>query len=195
MERKTKASSSDSERTRLHSEALKFLEETIIWEKQNPDWIFELGLEYAENRNLNLALRYVKEYLDLTAGSLLKGWRLFGTNFISSSINKHHRIHTLNYSQSLRIHTLKYSQSTIVIGNPRRTGQLKHRVTMEDSNSAQIQNPSSVQERITLPNKHGEKLVGVLDDTGSRQLVVLCHGFRSSKESKTLVNLAAALVS
>lgn len=76
LERKTKASSSDSERTRLHSEALKFLEEAIIWEKQNPDWIFELGLEYAENRNLNLALRYVKEYLDLTAGSLLKGLRL-----------------------------------------------------------------------------------------------------------------------
>jgi len=66
---------------------------------------------------------------------------------------------------------------------------------MADSNSAQTQNPSSVQERITLPNKHGEKLVGVLDDTGSRQLVVLCHGFRSSKESDTLVNLAAALVS
>jgi len=68
---------------------------------------------------------------------------------------------------------------------------------MADGNSAQAQNRSSmvVQERITLTNKHGEKLVGVLDDTGSRQLVVLCHGFRSSKESGTLVNLAAALVS
>jgi len=76
LEKKTKASSSESERTCLQSEALKSLEEAIIWEKQNPDWIFELGLEYAENRNLNLALCYVKEYLDLTAGSLLKGWRL-----------------------------------------------------------------------------------------------------------------------
>lgn len=74
--KQTKASTSDSERTSLRRDALKSLEEAIIWEKQNPDWIFELGLEYAENRNLNLALCYVKEYLDLTAGSLLKGWRL-----------------------------------------------------------------------------------------------------------------------
>jgi hypothetical protein len=67
----------------------------------------------------------------------------------------------------------------------------------DDNSAAQTQNRSSlvVQERITLTNKHGEKLVGVLDDTGSRQLVVLCHGFQSSKESGTLVNLAAALVS
>ncbi|KAH9326882.1 hypothetical protein KI387_007060, partial [Taxus chinensis] len=50
-----------------------------------------------------------------------------------------------------------------------------------------------VQERITILNKHGEKLVGLLDDTRSRELVVICHGFRSSKEYSTLANLATAL--
>ncbi|GKD91522.1 hypothetical protein Tco_1367029, partial [Tanacetum coccineum] len=33
----------------------------------------------------------------------------------------------------------------------------------------------------SLVNKHGEKLVGLLHDTGSNQIVVLCHGFQSSK--------------
>ncbi|WJX96516.1 hypothetical protein P8452_77713 [Trifolium repens] len=49
------------------------------------------------------------------------------------------------------------------------------------------------QKRIVIPNKHGEKLVGILHDSGTKEIVILCHGFRSSKESKTLVNLAAAL--
>lgn len=37
------------------------------------------------------------------------------------------------------------------------------------------------QEKICLQNKSNEKLVGLLHDTGSADIVVLCHGFRSSK--------------
>ncbi|KAI3447143.1 hypothetical protein Pfo_003808 [Paulownia fortunei] len=55
------------------------------------------------------------------------------------------------------------------------------------------QNPAAMQQKITIPNKRGEKLVGVLHETGSAKLVVLCHGFRSSKEFNIMVNLAAAL--
>uniref|UniRef100_A0A7N0VJK2 Uncharacterized protein n=1 Tax=Kalanchoe fedtschenkoi TaxID=63787 RepID=A0A7N0VJK2_KALFE len=36
-------------------------------------------------------------------------------------------------------------------------------------------------ERVVIPNQHGEKLVGILHETGSKELVVICHGFRSSK--------------
>lgn len=50
-------------------------------------------------------------------------------------------------------------------------------------------------ERITVTNKHGEKLVGVLDNVGSTKLVVLCHGFLSSKDDGTLVNLSSSLSS
>ncbi|KAH6779091.1 alpha/beta-Hydrolases superfamily protein [Perilla frutescens var. hirtella] len=50
-----------------------------------------------------------------------------------------------------------------------------------------------MQQRITIPNKQGQKLIGVLHDTGSTNLVVLGHGFRASKESNTMVNLAVAL--
>lgn len=54
------------------------------------------------------------------------------------------------------------------------------------------QNPAT-QQKITIPNKQGLKLAGVFHDTGSKKLVVLCHGFRASKESNTMVNLAVAL--
>lgn len=68
-------------------------------------------------------------------------------------------------------------------------------IVMAEDNSAQGQNrsPVIVQERIIVPNKDDKKLVGLLDDTGSRELVIICHGFRSSKESETLANLATAL--
>ncbi|KAB2077092.1 hypothetical protein ES319_A06G080000v1 [Gossypium barbadense] len=32
-----------------------------------------------------------------------------------------------------------------------------------------------------IPNKHGEKLVGLLHETESKEIVILCHGFRSRK--------------
>lgn len=47
--------------------------------------------------------------------------------------------------------------------------------------------------RITIQNKYGEKLVGLLRETSSMGLVILCHGFRSSKECESLVSIASAL--
>ncbi|KAG0485652.1 hypothetical protein HPP92_009526 [Vanilla planifolia] len=49
------------------------------------------------------------------------------------------------------------------------------------------------QQRVEISNKHGEKLVGVLHSTSSNNLVILCHGFRSTKDEKTILNLTAAL--
>ncbi|KAF8776186.1 hypothetical protein HU200_003879 [Digitaria exilis] len=51
------------------------------------------------------------------------------------------------------------------------------------------------QGKIVIRNRYGEKLVGVLHEAGSKDIVVLCHGFRSSKESRTILNLANALTS
>ncbi|KAL4269783.1 hypothetical protein GQ457_HM000760 [Hibiscus cannabinus] len=48
------------------------------------------------------------------------------------------------------------------------------------------------QQRVVIPNKHGEKLVGLLHETGSKEIVILCHGFRSTKADRTMVTLAAA---
>lgn len=35
--------------------------------------------------------------------------------------------------------------------------------------------------RVIIENNHGEKLVGILHDTGSKELVILCHGFQAWK--------------
>ncbi|XP_022740244.1 protein NPG1 isoform X1 [Durio zibethinus] len=74
--KQAKVSSSDFERSRIQSEALKSLDAAISFEQDNADIIFELGVQYAEQRNLNAALRYAKKYIDVTGGSVLKGWRL-----------------------------------------------------------------------------------------------------------------------
>ncbi|XVF16793.1 hypothetical protein REPUB_Repub10bG0062900 [Reevesia pubescens] len=74
--KQAKVSSSDFERSRLQSEALKSLDAAISFELDNADIIFELGVQYAEQRNLSAALRYAKKYIDVTGGSVLKGWRL-----------------------------------------------------------------------------------------------------------------------
>ncbi|XVF89083.1 hypothetical protein PTKIN_Ptkin19aG0102200 [Pterospermum kingtungense] len=48
-------------------------------------------------------------------------------------------------------------------------------------------------QRIVIPNSHGENLVGILHETGSKDLVIICHGFQSKKERIPMVSLATAL--
>lgn len=48
------------------------------------------------------------------------------------------------------------------------------------------------QKRVCIQNSYGEKLVGILHETGSKEVVIICHGFRSSKDGIPMVNLAAA---
>lgn len=38
-------------------------------------------------------------------------------------------------------------------------------------------------EQRVISNEHGEKLVGLLHQTSSKKLVILCHGFRATKAS------------
>ncbi|XP_009133568.1 protein NPG1 [Brassica rapa] len=73
--KQAKVPTSDFERSRLQSESLKALDGAIAFEHNNPDLIFELGVQYAEQRNLKAASRYAKEFIDATGGSVLKGWR------------------------------------------------------------------------------------------------------------------------
>ncbi|KAF5444821.1 hypothetical protein F2P56_033921 [Juglans regia] len=79
--KQAKLSSSDFERSRLESEALKSLDEAIALDHNNTDLIFELGVQRAEHRNLDAALQYAKKFLDETGGSILKGWRLLALVF------------------------------------------------------------------------------------------------------------------
>ncbi|EEE64525.1 putative uncharacterized protein YDL057W isoform X1 [Oryza sativa Japonica Group] len=49
------------------------------------------------------------------------------------------------------------------------------------------------EQRVTISNKHGENLVGLLHQACSKNLVILCHGFRATKDDSILVDLAYAL--
>ncbi|KAJ4786682.1 Tetratricopeptide repeat protein 7A [Rhynchospora pubera] len=71
-----KLASSDHERSSLQAEALTSLSEAVSLEKGNPDPVYDLGLEYAKQRNINAALKCAKDYIDLTGGSVIEGWRL-----------------------------------------------------------------------------------------------------------------------
>ncbi|KAL1819778.1 hypothetical protein ACET3Z_014647 [Daucus carota] len=76
LAKQSKVSLSDYERSRLQSEALKSLDKAVSLDPNNSELIFDLGVQYAEHRNLNAALHYAKKYVDITGGSILKGWRL-----------------------------------------------------------------------------------------------------------------------
>ncbi|XP_077212641.1 uncharacterized protein LOC143858496 isoform X2 [Tasmannia lanceolata] len=69
----------------------------------------------------------------------------------------------------------------------------KHPTMAQSISSQQGDSIGTQQQKVAISNSHGEKLIGVLHETGSKELVILCHGFRSSKEQKTMVNLATAL--
>ncbi|MCL7025310.1 hypothetical protein MKW94_019599 [Papaver nudicaule] len=58
-----------------------------------------------------------------------------------------------------------------------------------------LQPQSSVieQQRIVIRNKYGENLVGILHETGSKEVIILCHGFTSNKECPINLNVADAL--
>lgn len=74
--KQAKVATSDFERSQLQSEALKSLDGAMALEHENADLMFELGVQYAEHRNLDAALQYARKYVDATGGSTLRGWRL-----------------------------------------------------------------------------------------------------------------------
>ncbi|XP_052188651.1 protein NPGR2-like isoform X2 [Diospyros lotus] len=68
---------SDSQRISRHSEALEALETSNrMIRGMNPNILFHLSLENAEQRKLDVSLYYAKQLLKLEAGSSVKGWIL-----------------------------------------------------------------------------------------------------------------------
>ncbi|XP_059650849.1 protein NPGR2-like isoform X2 [Cornus florida] len=68
---------SDSQRILRQSQALEVLETAKrMMRETNPNVIFHLSLENAEQRKLDVALYYAKQLLKLEAGSSVKGWIL-----------------------------------------------------------------------------------------------------------------------
>lgn len=51
-----------------------------------------------------------------------------------------------------------------------------------------------ISETIFLKNKDNEKLVGILEGPPDAEVVILCHGFQSSKNSSTIQAIAPGLL-
>ncbi|XP_076937229.1 putative uncharacterized protein YDL057W [Bidens hawaiensis] len=49
------------------------------------------------------------------------------------------------------------------------------------------------QQKIVIENNYGEKLVGLLHETGSKEIVIVCHGFHFTKEYSMMVDFCSAL--
>ncbi|KAM3206180.1 hypothetical protein ACQJBY_061704 [Aegilops geniculata] len=75
LSKKAKIVSSDHQRAMLHAETMKSLTESMSLDRYNPNLIFDMGVQYAEQRNMNAALRCAKEFVDATGGAVSKGWR------------------------------------------------------------------------------------------------------------------------
>ncbi|KAF7046692.1 hypothetical protein CFC21_055704 [Triticum aestivum] len=75
LSKKAKVVSSDHQRAMLHAETMKSLTESMSLDRYNPNLIFDMGVQYAEQRNMNAALRCAKEFVDATGGAVSKGWR------------------------------------------------------------------------------------------------------------------------
>ncbi|KAG0557985.1 hypothetical protein KC19_11G170800 [Ceratodon purpureus] len=72
-----RVASSDSERGKLHHEAIEALQEAAALESEDPRIVFDLGLEYAMQRQLSRALDCAKRFLDISSGAWVEGWRFF----------------------------------------------------------------------------------------------------------------------
>ncbi|GAB2291836.1 hypothetical protein Dimus_026087 [Dionaea muscipula] len=81
-----------------------------------------------------------------------------------------------------------FSATAIFFSGIREIGRSVRALAMAENSVTQLQ-------KVIVSNRHGERLVGLLHDTGSKEVVVLCHGFTSNKGEKTMVNLAMALES
>ncbi|KAL7136764.1 hypothetical protein ABFS83_10G052700 [Erythranthe nasuta] len=90
---------------------------------------------------------------------------------------------------NLKIGKEKPFSAHFSFSSPRNKIIIKHRRNLLVAAAQNLE----MEQKIIILNKRREKLVGVLHETESPQIVVLCHGFRSSKESKLVVNLARVL--
>ncbi|ANM63817.1 alpha/beta-Hydrolases superfamily protein [Arabidopsis thaliana] len=83
--------------------------------------------------------------------------------------------------------TLSFSTHALPLRRPKFPATNKVKKLRMDSSQG------STQQKIVILNSHNENLVGLLHETGSTEIVVLCHGFRSNKNFEIMKNVAVAI--
>ncbi|KAJ8498863.1 hypothetical protein OPV22_009415 [Ensete ventricosum] len=127
-----KIASSDHERSTLQSEALRSLDEVVSLERQNPEMLFDLALEYAEQRNANAALRYAKEFIDATALDETAKWEQGPLLRIKAK---------LKVAQSLHMDAVEAYRLLLALVQAQRKsfGSFKNIVEVEDENVSEFE--------------------------------------------------------
>ncbi|XP_024979576.1 uncharacterized protein LOC112516644 [Cynara cardunculus var. scolymus] len=121
-------------------------------------------------------------------GTLMNNYHLKPSNFVVTT--KTHCLSDFRVNQLLRIKQPNYSDRCKIT----QTKMAGAGAAASDANPAHPEQNSGVhQHKIVIRNNHGEKLVGLLHEAGSTEIVILCHGFQSTKDSNTVVNLVSAL--
>ncbi|KAI3814482.1 hypothetical protein L1987_14122 [Smallanthus sonchifolius] len=93
-----------------------------------------------------------------------------------------------------KFHSIKKSPLSATLTSSRRRIKLKMAAGDSTATSANLdQNLGAEQQKIIIQNSCGEKLVGLLHETGSKEIVILCHGFQGTKEYSMMVELSFAL--
>ncbi|KAG7598679.1 Serine aminopeptidase S33 [Arabidopsis suecica] len=86
-------------------------------------------------------------------------------------------------------HTFSFFKVSFPIKKKRISCNKANKLRMDSSQGIS----ATTQQKIVIPNSNYEKLVGLLHETGSTEIVVLCHGFRSTKNDLVMKNVAAAI--
>ncbi|KAK1413854.1 hypothetical protein QVD17_29590 [Tagetes erecta] len=121
----------------------------------------------------------------------IHNYHLHPSTFVFVTTTKtHHSSSNFHLTQQPRIKQSTYCSNRSQTPVTKMTGAAASSVAISSSSE---ENSGTGQKKIVIRNEHGEKLVGVLHETGSTEIVILCHGFQSTKESTTMVNLASAL--
>ncbi|KAG7593340.1 Alpha/Beta hydrolase fold [Arabidopsis thaliana x Arabidopsis arenosa] len=95
---------------------------------------------------------------------------------------------SLDYKVS-PFHTFSFFKVSFPITKKRISCNKANKLRMDSSQGIS----ATTQQKIVIPNSNNEKLVGLLHETGSTEIVVLCHGFRSTKNDLVMKNVAAAI--
>ncbi|CAI9286085.1 unnamed protein product [Lactuca saligna] len=122
-------------------------------------------------------------------GSLIQKVYFIHSNLINTS--KTSCLSDSPFKQSIRTNHHSHTLNS-------RTNRISLQMAAGDSTTTTTsvnveQNPGIELQRIIIQNKHGEKLVGLLHETGSKEIVIICHGFQCTKEYSMMVDLALAL--
>ncbi|KAI3775588.1 hypothetical protein L1987_50167 [Smallanthus sonchifolius] len=165
----------------------------------DPKWLIQLAPRFFKDYGMIVGLTLALEkqgISEVNCMTMIDMVYLTPSNLINATRTPCLSDSTLK--QRLPINNRAYTLTlTLTLNSTRRRIKLEMAAGDSTTSANLDQNPGQFsgveQKRIIIQNNCGEKLVGLLHETGSKEIVILCHGFRDSKDYSMMVELAFAL--